>query len=217
MSKPTLFLKFGRRGEPHWRKFNLVYLDNLRGPAIRWETKKKKNLRPPEILISSMQEIRFGQHSSVFEVSLFSLTQSSLALMKTRIRANTKLTLFHSFRLAPRFARSAQRKKMPHLETLSFSVMYRLRASNKIESLDLIAKHPDDFFVWTVGLNDAIKKYKEGIPFERSKSFDLQALELDSDRELMAEFDDIDIFNDEEKEDDHDHDHEDDHEEEVSA
>jgi len=166
MHKPTMFLKFGRRGEPHWRKFNLVFLDDARGPAIRWETKKKKNLRPPEIAISNMEEIRFGQHSQVFE-----------------------------------------RKKMPHLETLSFSVMYRLKSNpSKIESLDLIAKHPDDFFVWTVGLNDAIRKCKEGVPFERSKSFD--ASELENDRELMAEFDDIDVFNDDDDKDDHDDDHE---------
>jgi hypothetical protein len=164
MTKPTMFLKFGRRGEPHWRKFSLVWLENSRGAAVRWETKKKG--KTPEIKITSMNELRFGQHSAVFA-----------------------------------------RKKMPHLNSLSFTVNYTL-PNGKDETLDLIAKHPDDFFVWTVGLRHAIAN---GIGASDVAASAWERAEEEADLELMAEIDDYDIFGDEDHgADDDDHEEEDD-------
>jgi len=165
MTKPTMFLKFGRRGEPHWRKFSLVWLENNKGAAVKWETKKKG--KTPEIKIASMQEVRFGQHSEVF-----------------------------------------LRKKMPHLNSLSFTVNYKL-PNGKEQTLDLIAKHPDDFFVWTVGLKHAISN---GIGACEGAATAWERQEEEADLELMAEIDDYDIFGDDDHaaEDDNEHEEEDD-------
>ncbi|GMH83356.1 hypothetical protein TrVE_jg6489 [Triparma verrucosa] len=161
MSKPTMFLKFGRRGEPHWRKFSLICASG--GWAIKWETKKKG--KTPEIKILSMKEVRFGQHSAVFA-----------------------------------------RKKMPHLNSLSFSVFYTLPNKKELETLDLIAKHPDDFFVWTVGLKHAIDNGGIGMDSETSE---WQRQEEQAEKDLMEEIDDFDIFGDDEHNDD-DHEEEED-------
>ncbi len=164
MMKPTMFLKFGRRGEPHWRKFNLVWLDNSRGAAVRWETKKKA--KTPEIKISWMRDVHFGQHSAVFA-----------------------------------------RKKMPHLNSLSFTIFYQ-SPGGKEETLDLIAKHPDDFFVWTVGLKHAISN---GIGASNMEASAWERAEEEADLELMAEMDDYEIFGDHDNDEgDDDHDEEDD-------
>jgi alpha-tubulin suppressor-like RCC1 family protein len=147
MTKPTQFLKFGRRGDPHWRKFSLVWLDQNRGAAIRWETKKKT--KTPEIKIQLMKEVRFGQNSAVFK-----------------------------------------RKTMPHLNSLSFTILYNT-PSGKEETLDLIAKHPDDFFIWTVGIKHAIIN---GIGASNVEASAWERAEEEADLELMAEMDDYEIF-----------------------
>jgi len=158
MMKPTMFLKFGRRGDPHWRKFSLV-CQGSNNWSIKWETKKKGKV--PEIKVLSMTDVHFGQHSDVFK-----------------------------------------RKTMPHLNSLSFSVYYNLPNNKGVETLDLIAKHPDDFFVWTVGLKHAVTNGGIGHDPEMSE---WQRQEDDAERELMDEIDDFDIFGD----DDHgDEDHE---------
>jgi len=150
MTKPTMFLKFGRRGDPHWRKFSLVWLDQNRGAAIRWETKKKT--KTPEIKITNMKEVRFGQNSAVFK-----------------------------------------RKTMPHLNSLSFTILYTT-PSGKEETLDLIAKHPDDFFIWTVGVKHAIIN---GIGASNVEASAWERAEEEADLELMAEMDDYEIFDEE--------------------
>ncbi|GMI29199.1 hypothetical protein TeGR_g9245 [Tetraparma gracilis] len=144
-----MFLKFGRRGDPHWRRFSLVWLDNNRGAAIRWETKKKT--KTPEIKIAMMREVRFGQNSAVFK-----------------------------------------RKTMPHLNSLSFTILYST-GGGKEETLDLIAKHPDDFFIWTVGIKHAIKN---GIGASNVEASAWERAEEEADLELMAEMDDYEIFDD---------------------
>ena len=58
---------------------------------------------------------------------------------------------------------------MPHLNSLSFSVFYTLPNKKELETLDLIAKHPDDFFVWTVGLKHAIDNGGIGMDSETSE------------------------------------------------
>ena len=35
MTRPTMFLKYGRRGDPHWRRLELVWLDGDGGAAVR--------------------------------------------------------------------------------------------------------------------------------------------------------------------------------------
>ena len=116
-----------------------------------------------------------------------------------------------------------QRKEMPHLSSLSFSILYKTNngTNDGTETLDLIAKHPDDFFVWTVGIKHAIQNgivqngivqngiqndiYQDGIgasDLDASAASAFERAEEEADLELVAEMEDYEIT-----EDDHGTDH----------
>jgi hypothetical protein len=101
MHKGTPFLKYGKRGYPHFRQFQLSS-DNMR---LVWYSKQKK-MKTTQVHLSDVDDIRTGQTTPNFE-----------------------------------------RHRAPELARSSFSLIYR----NRRETLDLIAKDPNEFKLWIQG------------------------------------------------------------------
>jgi len=65
MKRPTPVLKFGRRGQPHWRVFELAQDET----KITYQGSKKRQADLAGYTIASMRSIKLGQHSTSFQRS----------------------------------------------------------------------------------------------------------------------------------------------------
>ena len=102
MRRGTSFLKYGKRGYPHFRQFQLSG-DNMR---LLWFSKSKK-LKDTLLELGDVTDVVMGQTTPVFD-----------------------------------------RHRTPYLASSSFSLLYNYRH----DSINLISKDPNEFKIWTRGL-----------------------------------------------------------------
>jgi len=112
MRRGTAMLKYGRRGFPHFRRFQ-ISKDNSR---FQWYS-RKKSLSNTSIQIKEIHEIAQGQTTDIFKKC------KQMALAKA-----------------------------------SFSVIY----GGKRQSLDVVAKSPDEAKMWVTGLRKLVEQHKAG-------------------------------------------------------
>lgn len=113
MKKGCPFLKYGQRGYPHFRQFQLSQ-DHTK---IIWFTRTKK-IKDSQVSLLDINEIVHGQTTSTFN-----------------------------------------RYRVPELKETSLSIIY---GGHQRKTLDIIAKDPNDYQVWCVGLKRLHQMVNEG-------------------------------------------------------